>query len=90
MTIRLIFGLETKEGNSSIFAGSVFEAMKTGATGKNGHIAMGTNHIERAIEFLESKGAEFDLDTAKYLNGKLNSVYMKKEIGGMAIHLLQN
>jgi hypothetical protein len=45
---------------------SVFEAMKASTLGKIGHIAMGTNHIERAMKFLELKGVEFDLDTAKF------------------------
>ena len=34
-------------------------------------------------------GFEFDMDTAKYKNGKLIAVYLKGELGGFAVHLVQ-
>lgn len=57
--------------------------------GKNGHIAVGSNDICRAIAYLERQNIGVDMDTAKYKDGKLTAVYMKEEIGGFAIHLLQ-
>ena len=34
-------------------------------------------------------GFEFAEDTAKYKGDKLNAIYLKEEIGGFAIHLVQ-
>ena len=42
------FGFGVKEGNSSNFAGSGVEVMKSPYLGKNGHIAVKTNSIPRA------------------------------------------
>lgn len=83
------FGLEQKVHSSSIFAGTMLEAMKTPYLGEKGHLAIGTNHIERAMYYLENQGIEFDLNTAKYKEKKLTAIYMKKEIGGFAVHLVQ-
>lgn len=85
-----MFGLEHKEGNSSIFAGRIIEVMKTPFLGKNGHIAIGTNYIERAVAYMQTHGFELDMDSAKKdAGGKLTAVYFKQEIGGFAIHLVQ-
>ena len=85
-----IFGFEKKVGSSSIFAGSGIEVMKQPYLGKHGHIAIETNYIERAMYHLERKGYTFDMDTAKYDEKKrLKAVYLHKEVGGFAIHLLQ-
>lgn len=84
-----LFGFTKKVGNSSIFAGSAIEVMKTPYLGANGHIAIGTNYIERAVYHMELQGFEFDMDTAKYKDGKLVAVYLKGELGGFAVHLVQ-
>lgn len=85
-----LFGFAKNVGNSSIFAGSGIEIMKTPYLGANGHIAIQTNYIERAIYHLEMQGFEFDMDTAKYDNkGKLVAVYFKNEVGKFALHLVQ-
>lgn len=84
-----IFGLESKPGNNSVFAGSVLEAMKSPYLGKKGHIAMGTTSVLRAVNYLESKGVSVDMETAKYQGDKIMSVYLKEEVGGFALHLLQ-
>ena len=65
------------------------EAMKKPYLGKNGHIAIGTTDVEKAVEYLKSQGVEFDMDTAKYKNDKITAVYIKEEIGGFAVHLVQ-
>ncbi len=63
--------------------------MKTPYLGAHGHIAIQTNYIERAIYHMELQGFEFDMDTAKYKDGKMVAVYLKGELGGFAVHLLQ-
>lgn len=80
------FGL--KEGNSSNFASAKVEVMKTMFRGKNGHIAISTNRIGAAISELLKRGYELDMDSVKDKK-EIKSVYLKNEIGGFAIHLLQ-
>lgn len=86
-----IFGMPAKAGNSSIFAGKALEVMKTPYLGKNGHIAVRTNYIERAVNYLQSVlGVEFAEETAKRDDkGALKAIYLKEEIGGFAVHLVQ-
>ena len=83
------FGFAKKEGNSSVFAGSYIEAMKTSYLGAKGHIAIGTNNIDRAVSYLSVLGIDVDMETAKYKDGKLTAVYLKEELAGFALHLLQ-
>ncbi len=84
------FGYEKKAGNSSIFSGSVLEVMKTPYLGKHGHIAIGTNYMDRAIYHLERQGIVFDMETARYdEKGSMKAVYLKDEIGGFAVHLVR-
>lgn len=85
-----IFGFTKKAGNSSIFAGTAVEAMKTPYLGASGHIAIQTNYIERAVNYLEAQGFTFNQDSAKYnAKGALAAIYLKDEIGGFAVHLVQ-
>ncbi len=84
-----MFGLNVKEGSSSIFAGSALEAMKSPYLGCKGHIAVGTNSVERAMNFLESQGYEFDMQTIKYQEDFIKAVYLKNEISGFALHLVR-
>jgi len=59
----LMFGFDVSEGNSSIFCGSrAIEIMKKQYLGKNGHIAIGTNTLPRAIAYFKSRGFEFNED----------------------------
>lgn len=78
-----------KEGNSSIFTGAGFEMMKKPFRGTHGHVAIATNNVARAIWHLERRGFAFDMESAGYKNGRLNAVYLKDEIAGLAFHLLQ-
>lgn len=86
-----IFGMPVKDGNSSLFAGTALEVMKTPYLGKNGHIAVRTNYIERAVNYLSSiLSVEFDQESEKRdAKGALKAVYLKEEIGGFAVHLVQ-
>lgn len=83
------FGFLKKPGNSSVFAGTFIEAMKEPYLGEKGHIAIGTNNIERAVHYLEVMGIATNMETAKYKDGKLNAVYLKEEAAGFAVHLVQ-
>jgi 2-dehydro-3-deoxyphosphogluconate aldolase/(4S)-4-hydroxy-2-oxoglutarate aldolase len=85
-----LFGFPQKTGASSIFSGEHIEIVKTSAPGVHGHIAVGTNSIARAAAHLERAGVVFDHANAKK-DGKGNvmAVYLKEEILGFAVHLLQ-
>ncbi len=82
------FGFETKEGNSSNFAGGSIEVMNSLYLGDNGHIAVRVNNIQRAAAELAKKGFELDESTAKYKGDKMTAVYLKDSFGGFAVHLL--
>jgi len=85
-----VFDFPVKEGNSSNFAGTGIEVNKSIGLGRNGHIAIRTNSIPRAIASLERKGFAVDMNTAKGpVGGPMVAVYLKDEVGGFAIHLLQ-
>jgi len=84
-----LFGFAKKDGSSSVFAGTGIEVMKAPYLGVHGHIAIGTNYIDRAVYHMELQGFEFDMSTAKYKNDKLVAVYLKGELGGFAVHLVQ-
>lgn len=83
------FGLPIKEGNSSNFVSPAIEVMNSQYLGVNGHIAIRTNSIPRALAELESKGFQADQSTAKFKGDKMTAIYLKQEMGGFAIHLLQ-
>ncbi len=83
------FYFTTKEGNSSIFAGSGFEVMKEKYLGEHGHIAIVTNNILRAIFYLKRKGISILPETVKEFDGKLKAVYLDMDVSGFAIHLMQ-
>lgn len=85
-----MFGFEKNVGNSSIFAGTGIEIMKSSYLGTNGHIAIQTNYIQRAMYHLEKRGFSFCMETAKYdAKGNLKAVYFNGEFGGFALHLVQ-
>lgn len=78
-------------GPSSRFVGTEFEIMKRIYRGKNGHFAMGTNNVNRAMAYVISKGYEMDMDTAYVSDGRILTVYMKEEysFGGFNAHFTQ-
>jgi hypothetical protein len=85
----ILFNAAVKIGNSSIFAGSSIEAIKSPYLGTKGHIAIKTNNINGAIEEYAKKGFEIDTSTQKTdSSGNITSVYLRGEFGGFAVHLL--
>ncbi|MCF0131959.1 MAG: bifunctional 4-hydroxy-2-oxoglutarate aldolase/2-dehydro-3-deoxy-phosphogluconate aldolase [Pseudobutyrivibrio sp.] len=83
------FGFAAKNGNSSIFAGTAVEVMKNGGRGAKGHIAIGTNYMDRAVYHLERMGVEFDHASAVTDEKGLKAIYLKNEIGGFGVHLVR-
>ena len=87
----MLFGFEKDEREASVFAGKEIEVMAGGGRGTKGHIAIGTNSVDRAVYHLSQKGVEFDESSYKYeSNGNLKFAYLKDEIGGFAVHLIKN
>ena len=85
-----LFGFAYKAGNSSDFAGTVVECMKKPGRGRNGHIAIGTNSVDRAMYHLGRQGVEFDESSISYNDkGQAKNVYLKEEVGGFAIHVMK-
>jgi len=81
--------LPIKDGNSSMFVGTQFELLKRQYLGKHGHIAVGTNFIERAITYFAQKGIGVKEETKVEKGGRLATVYLDTDVGGFAVHLLQ-
>ncbi|MBA4420449.1 MAG: 2-dehydro-3-deoxyphosphogluconate aldolase [Anaerolinea sp.] len=85
----MAFGFIRKPDSSSNYSGTAMENAESLYHGKNGYIAVKTNSISRAIYYLAKKGFVVDMETAKFMNDKLINVYIKNEIGGFTVHLLQ-
>lgn len=89
-TFETMLGFKKKVGAGSIFAGTGIELLKSPYLGANGHIAIRTNCINRAVFHMGLRGFEFDMDTVKYDdNHNLKTIYLKNEFGGFALHLIQ-
>ena len=89
-TIANLLSMAVKVGNSSIFVGKKeFEIMKKPGRGTNGHIAILTNNVDRAIYHLGQRGVKFDMDSKNVKDGKTIAIYFADEIAGFAFHLVQ-
>lgn len=85
-----VFGWEYKPGNSSVFSGTAVECMKTPYLGERGHIAVGTNNVDRAMYHLGLHGITFDESTRKTdAKGKTKAIYLKDSFCGFTVHLVQ-
>lgn len=83
-----LMGCEINEKGLGIFAGNSFEIMKSPGRGKNGHIAISTNNVERAIYHLSKRGIKFDQSSARFdEKGNIQYIYIDADFGGFAIHL---
>lgn len=86
--LAFLFGIPAKVGNSGSFAGTIVEVLNAKGRGTHGHIAIRTNYIVRAINYMSTVlGVEFEEPIMK--GDKINAIYLKEEIGGFAVHLLQ-
>ena len=89
-TLCALFDLEYKPGNSSIFAGSAVECNKAPGRGAMGHIAIGTNNVDRAVYHLGLRGVTFDESSRKTdAKGNTKAIYLKDELAGFAVHLVK-
>ena len=85
-----LFGFTIRELPISYFAGP-FEVMKSMGNGKNGHIAVGTNSVERAYFYLKNMGVRFDESSImRNERGRMRFIFLADEILGFAIHLTEN
>lgn len=83
-----LFGFEFKPGNSSIFCGKDVEVMKTPYLGKNGHVAVICNNVDRAVAYFKGRGIKFNEESARYNDdGSCKAIYFADEIAGFAFHL---
>jgi 2-dehydro-3-deoxyphosphogluconate aldolase/(4S)-4-hydroxy-2-oxoglutarate aldolase len=88
-SISSLFGFQNIPGNSSIFAGNSIEVMKSPFYGEKGHIAIATNSVLRAMAYFQRTGIEFKNESIKTdSKGNPSVVYLKDEVGGFAIHLV--
>jgi len=86
-----LFGVDYKPGSGHAFAGSLVETMiPLPGRGKYGHIAIGTNYMDRAIYQLTAKGVKFLEDTTKKDDqGNIRAIYLDMDFNGFAVHLIQ-
>jgi 2-dehydro-3-deoxyphosphogluconate aldolase/(4S)-4-hydroxy-2-oxoglutarate aldolase len=90
--LEALFGFAPRPGvgGGSVFSGEGIEVMNPPGPGTRGHIAVRTNSIARARAFLERAGFSFRPETAKTdAKGALYLIYLKDEIAGFAVHLVQ-
>ena len=89
-TLKNYFSFDCKVGSKSIFASPEFELMNEKGPGTNGHIAIQTNNVDRAVYHLERRGVKFDYSTATYDDkGNMKFIYLADEINGFAYHLVK-
>jgi Entner-Doudoroff aldolase len=85
-----MFGFDVKDGNSSVFASGKIEVLKSPGRGTNGHIAVGTNNVGRAMHYLLGMGVQMrGEDAIRGKNGEIVAVYLEREIAGFAVHLVK-
>lgn len=85
-----MFDLDIRETPTAYFAGQGMELMKQPGAGKYGHLAIGVNHLPRAMAWLKAKGVAFRPESMQYMaSGRPLVIYLKEEYTGFAIHLMQ-
>ena len=89
-TLCAFFGFTYQMGSSSVQALPAVECTKTPGPGAHGHIAIGTNSVDRAVYHLGLQGIRCREETRKTdAKGKTKSIYVDGAFGGFAIHLVQ-
>lgn len=86
-----MFNFPVKNGNSAVFASNGVEVRKQMFLGKNGHIAIKTNYMDRAMAYIEAMGGSFNMNegVAKDEKGNIKAIYLNEDFGGFAVHLVQ-
>lgn len=86
-----LFDVPYLPNETAVFAGSLVECIKGPYLGVHGHIAIGTNDVDRTVYQLEKRGVAFDEASRKVdPDGHTTLIYFKEEIGGFALHLVKN
>jgi len=89
-TLADIFSFGIRGCDVSYFVNESFELMKFIGRGTNGHIAVCTPNVDRAVYHLEKRGVKFDYQSAKYdEQGNITFIYLQDEIAGFAYHLVK-
>ena len=83
-----ILGMPATDFLTSFFVSSLIEVNKEPGRGAHGHIGIYTNNINRAVHHIEKRG--FKIDTAPLAEGRPGPLYLHTEVGGFAVHLIQN
>ena len=84
------FSFGSRVTSKSIFASEQLELMMDKGPGTNGHIAIETTNVDRAVYHLERRGVKFDYSTATYDDkGAMKFIYLADEINGFAYHLVK-
>ena len=88
--LRDAFSFGARETSKSIFSSEELELMNEKGPGTNGHIAIQTTNVDRAVYHLGRRGIKVDLSTATYdKDGSMKFVYLTDEIDGFAYHLVK-
>ena len=84
-----LWGIPTRDGEKSVWAGNLVEIMKGNGRGTVGHIAFTVNDCDKAIEYFKGLGMTPIEETRKTVDGRTTFIYFEEEIAGFAIHLNQ-
>ncbi|MDR0948827.1 MAG: bifunctional 4-hydroxy-2-oxoglutarate aldolase/2-dehydro-3-deoxy-phosphogluconate aldolase [Lachnospiraceae bacterium] len=86
-----LFGLGITADGESVFAGNAFEMKKTSDSAIKGEFVIATNYLSRAKFYLETVlEAAFDEQATQYNQaGKGTALFLKEDIGGFLIKIVQ-
>ena len=88
--LAMLLGCSVRDAGKAFFTGEMVEWMKAPGAGRHGHIGFYANRVDRAMASLARKG--FTSDPAREMRdgvGRLTFCYLKEEICGFAIHLME-
>lgn len=76
-----------RDGESAVFAGTLFELMKHDKRGVHGHVGLGVNSVERGIAYLKRKGIGVLEDSVRSDKNGMTIAYLDVGTGGFAWHI---
>ena len=83
-------GAPTGENPNAMWSSSSVEVMKSQWKGTKGHLAISCSNLDRAVFQLERRGLAFDPDSAgTSADGKRRYLFLKDEIGGFAVQIIE-
>ncbi len=88
-TISSIFDMDQRFAEKSVFVGDGFEVMNFMDRGTNGHLAIATNDVDRAVYHLGRRGVTFDESSRLSDDKGTRFIYIDGEFGGFPIHLVR-